>query len=133
MYSKIYTGAISGIDSLIATVEVDVSTGMPTFEMVGLLNHEVREAKERVKVALKNTGIEIPPKRITVSISPADMRKEGAAYDLPVAVGMLVSLETPAGRTHTGYVDCRRAGTGWNREACERNPAYCAKGEAGRA
>ena len=46
MYSKIYTGAISGIDSLIATVEVDVSTGMPTFEMVGLLNHEVREAKE---------------------------------------------------------------------------------------
>ena len=75
MYSKIYTGAISGIDSLIATVEVDVSTGMPTFEMVGLLNHEVREAKERVKVALKNTGIEIPPKRITVSISPADMRK----------------------------------------------------------
>lgn len=92
MYSKIYTGAISGIDSLIATVEVDVSTGMPTFEMVGLLNHEVREAKERVKVALKNTGIEIPPKRITVSISPADMRKEGAAYDLPVAVGMLVSL-----------------------------------------
>ena len=92
MYGKIYTGAISGIDSLIATVEVDVSTGMPTFEMVGLLNHEVREAKERVKVALKNTGIEIPPKRITVSISPADMRKEGAAYDLPVAVGMLVSL-----------------------------------------
>ena len=70
MYSKIYTGAISGIDSLIATVEVDVSTGMPTFEMVGLLNHEVREAKERVKVALKNTGIEIPPKRITVSIIP---------------------------------------------------------------
>ena len=48
MYSKIYTGAISGIDSLIATVEVDVSTGMPTFDMVGLLHHEVREAKERV-------------------------------------------------------------------------------------
>lgn len=92
MYSKIYTGAISGIDSLIATVEVDVSTGMPTFEMVGLLNHEVREAKERVKVALKNTHIEIPAKKITVSISPADMRKEGAAYDLPVAIGVLVSL-----------------------------------------
>lgn len=92
MYSKIYTGAISGIESLIATVEVDVSTGMPTFEMVGLLNHEVREAKERVKVALKNTQIEIPPKKITVSISPADMRKEGSAYDLPVAIGMLASL-----------------------------------------
>ena len=92
MYSRVITGAISGIDSLIAIVEVDVSTGMPGFEMVGLLNHEVREARERVKVALKNTQVEIPPKKITVSISPADMRKEGASYDLPVAVGVLISL-----------------------------------------
>lgn len=92
MYSKIITGAISGIDSLIATVEVDVSNGLPGFEMVGLLNHEVREARERVKVALKNTGIDIPPTKITVSISPADMRKEGAVFDLPIAVGVMVSL-----------------------------------------
>ena len=55
MYSRVLTGAISGIESLLATVEVDVSNGMPGFEMVGLLNHEVREARERVKVALKNT------------------------------------------------------------------------------
>lgn len=92
MYSRIITGAINGIESLLAAVEVDVSTGMPVFEMVGLLNHEVREAKERVKVALKNTQIDIPAKKITVSISPADIRKEGAAYDLPVAIGVLVSL-----------------------------------------
>lgn len=92
MYSKVTTGAISGIESLIATVEVDVSAGMPGFEMVGLLNHEVKEARERVKVALKNTKVEIPPMKITVSISPADMRKEGAAYDLPVAIGILQSL-----------------------------------------
>lgn len=92
MYSRVLTGAISGIESLLATVEVDVSNGMPGFEMVGLLNHEVREARERVKVALKNTKINIPAMRITVSISPADMRKEGAAYDLPVAVGVLLSL-----------------------------------------
>ncbi len=92
MYSKVVTGAISGIESLLAVVEVDVSTGMPGFEMVGQLSNEVREARERVKVALKNTGIEIPAKRITISISPADMRKEGASYDLPIAIGVLVSM-----------------------------------------
>lgn len=92
MYSRVTTGAISGIESLLAAVEVDVSTGMPGFEMVGQLSNEVREAKERVKVALKNTGIMIPAKRITISISPAELRKEGASYDLPIAVGVLVSI-----------------------------------------
>ncbi len=100
MYSKVITGAISGIESLLASVEVDVSTGMPGFEMVGQLSNEVREARERVKVALKNTGMEIPAKRITISISPADMRKEGAAYDLPIAIGVLVAL----GHIPTEYV-----------------------------
>ena len=80
MYSKVITGAISGIDSRIAVVETDVSNGMPSFEMVGQLNNEVRDPKERVRVALKNTKIDIPPSRIVISISPADMRKEGASY-----------------------------------------------------
>lgn len=92
MYSRVITGAINGIESVIATVEVDSSKGMPVFEMVGQLNNEVREAKERVRVALKNASIDIPPMRITVSISPAEMRKEGASYDLPIAIGMLVSM-----------------------------------------
>lgn len=92
MYSQVITGAICGLECHIAKVEVDVSTGMPGFEMVGLLNHEVKEARERVKVALKNSQIDIPATHITVSISPADMRKEGALYDLPVAIGVLISL-----------------------------------------
>ena len=92
MYSRVITGAISGIDSMLAAVEVDSSKGMPGFEMVGQLNNEVREAKERVRVALKNAQIEIPPMRITVSISPAGMRKEGASYDLPIAIGMMIAL-----------------------------------------
>lgn len=92
MYSRVITGAINGIESMLATVEVDVSRGMPGFEMVGQLSNEVKEAKERVRVALKNASVEIPPKRITVSISPAETRKEGASYDLPIAVGILVSL-----------------------------------------
>ena len=92
MYSRVVTGALNGIESMLAAVEVDASKGMPGFEMVGQLNNEVREARERVRVALKNASIAIPPMRITVSISPAEMRKEGAAYDLPIAIGVLVSL-----------------------------------------
>ncbi len=92
MYSRIITGAINGIESMLAAVEVDASRGMPGFEMVGQLSNEVREAKERVRVALKNASVQIPPMRLTVSIFPAEMRKEGASYDLPIAVGILVSL-----------------------------------------
>ena len=77
---------------MLAAVEVDASKGMPGFEMVGQLSNEVREARERVRVALKNASVQIPPIRLTVSISPAEMRKEGASYDLPIAVGILVSL-----------------------------------------
>ena len=92
MYSRVITGAISGIESMLAAVEVDASKGMPGFEMVGQLSNEVREARERVRVALKNASVQIPPMKITVSISPAEMRKEGASYDLPIAVGILMSL-----------------------------------------
>ncbi len=92
MYSRVITGAVRGIDSVLAAVEVDASKGMPGIEMVGQLDNAVREAKERVRVALKNAYVTLPPMRITVSISPAEMRKEGASYDLPIAVGILVSI-----------------------------------------
>ena len=92
MYCMINAGAIHGIDSYITHVEVDASNGMPGFEMVGLLNSEVREARERVKVALKNSHFDIPPMKITISLSPADIRKEGSAFDLPIAIGVLVAL-----------------------------------------
>lgn len=86
-------GGIHGITSFLAQVEVDSTQAMPGFDMVGLLGSEVREARERVRVALKNSGFQLPPRRITVNISPADIRKEGSAYDLPIAIGILVSLE----------------------------------------
>lgn len=92
MFSKVMSGAVLGIDSYLSSVEVDAAAGMPEFSMVGLLGSEVREARERVRVALKNTGIAYGPMKITVNISPADIRKEGAAYDLPIAVGILASL-----------------------------------------
>lgn len=92
MYSTIVSGGLKGIYSYLVQVETDVSQGLPAFEMVGYLSGEVREARERVKVALKNAGFPIPPMKITVNLSPADIRKEGTAYDLPIAVGLLRSL-----------------------------------------
>ncbi|MCR5770528.1 MAG: YifB family Mg chelatase-like AAA ATPase [Butyrivibrio sp.] len=92
MFSTIKAGAINGIHSYLMQVEVDVSNGLPSFNMVGLPSTEVREAQERVKVALKNSGITIPSSHITINFSPADVRKEGVSVDLPVAIGILASL-----------------------------------------
>lgn len=92
MFSTITSGTIHGIRSYLIQVEVDVSQGLPCFQMVGLLSSEVREARERVRVALKNAGVNLPPVCINVNLSPADLRKEGTMFDLPVAVGILTSL-----------------------------------------
>ncbi len=93
MYSTVISGGIRGIYSYLVQVEVDTAQGLPGFEMVGYLGSEVKEAKERVRVALKNAGFVMPAGKITVNISPADIPKEGTAYDLPVAVGILCSME----------------------------------------
>jgi len=92
MYSTITSGALLGVHAYLVSVEVDIATGLPGFCMVGSLSGEVRESKERVQVALKNAGFEIPPTHITVNLSPADCRKEGTAFDLPIAVGILHAM-----------------------------------------
>ncbi len=92
MYSIILTGALTGVQAYRVYVEVDAARGLPSFNMVGLPGSEVRESRERVCVALKNAGVEIPPLHITVNLSPADLRKAGAAFDLPIAVGLLEAL-----------------------------------------
>lgn len=92
MYCKVLSGAIHGVGGLIIHVEADVSDGLPGFCMVGMLSSEVKEAGERVRTALKNSRYKIPPKRITVNLSPADIRKEGSAFDLPIAVAILANL-----------------------------------------
>lgn len=80
-----------GIDAYLVQVEVDIATGLPGFCMVGSLGTEVKEARERVQVALRNLGFDLPPMKITVNLAPANRRKEGTAYDLPIAVGTLAS------------------------------------------
>ena len=91
LFSRIYCAALDAIDAVIVQAEADVSDGLPVFDMVGLPASEVREAKERVRVAMKNSGYLLPPKRITVNLSPADIRKDGTAFDLPIAVAVLAS------------------------------------------
>lgn len=93
MYSTILSGALTGISAYPVCVEVDAASGLPMFNMVGSLAGEVRESRERVQVALKNAGLSIPPMHITVNLSPADRRKEGTGFDLPIAVGVLESLK----------------------------------------
>lgn len=93
MYSKVISGAVYGVQSKLIQVETDVSDGLPMFEMVGFLNSCVKEAKERVRTAMKNSDFSIPPKRITVNLSPADIRKEGSSYDLPIAISILLSMK----------------------------------------
>lgn len=91
MYCHVNTGGLRGLSSYVAQVEVDVSRGLPCFEMVGLLASEVKEARERIRVALRNAGVTVPAEKITVNISPAGIHKGGTAFDLPVALGIMVN------------------------------------------
>ncbi len=92
MFSTITSGTICGISSCMVQVEVDISQGLPCFQIVGLPGSEVREARERVKVALRNAGISMPPLCVNVNLSPADIHKSGTMFDLPVAIGIMTAL-----------------------------------------
>ena len=84
--------ALLGLDGYLIEVQVDVSNGMPCWEMVGLPDTSVKEAKERVKTAIKNSGYEMLSKRIVINLAPADTKKEGSIFDLPIAIGILKDL-----------------------------------------
>ncbi len=92
MYSVVSTAILHGIAGKMVQVEVDVSDGMPVFDIVGSVSVEVKEARERVRTALKNCGYLLPVKRVTVNLFPADVRKTGSGFDLPITVGVLASM-----------------------------------------
>lgn len=94
MLAKITSCSVLGIDGWLIQVEVDVANGLPMFSTVGLPDSTVRESKDRVKAAIKNCGYRFPAKKITVNLAPADIRKEGAGFDLPIAIGILQATET---------------------------------------
>jgi magnesium chelatase family protein len=91
MLAQIESGAVIGVDAYPVRVEVDVALGLPGISIVGLPESAVREGRERVLSALQNCGLPVPPRRITVNLAPADMRKVGSAFDLPIAIGLLVA------------------------------------------
>jgi magnesium chelatase family protein len=93
MLAKIQSSAVVGVDGLPVEVEVDIAFGLPAFSTVGLPEGAVRESRERVKSAIKNSGYEFPSRRITVNLAPADVKKEGTGYDLPMALGILAASE----------------------------------------
>ena len=93
MLSKTNSAGLIGIDGYLVTVEVDIGNGMPAFDVVGLPDTAVKESRERVRSALKNCGFKFPTKRITVNLAPANIKKAGAIYDLPICMGLLLSSE----------------------------------------
>ncbi|PMP91547.1 MAG: magnesium chelatase [Hydrogenobaculum sp.] len=93
MFFEITSGGLLGIEGIKVTVEIDVSNGLPTFNIVGLPDTAIKESKERVRSSLINKGFGFPPKRITINLSPSNLKKQGTFYDLPIAVGILSYLD----------------------------------------
>ena len=89
MLAKVTSAALRGIESYLVQVEVNFGDGLPSFAVVGLAEGAVREGRERVWAALQNSGFSIPHRKITVNLAPADIRKDGSAFDLPLAMGLL--------------------------------------------
>ena len=92
MVSNICTVAVNGIEGCLVHVEADIGQGLPSFDMVGVLASEVKEARERVRSALKNSGFLIPIGKITINLSPANLRKQGNHFDLPIAIAILTAM-----------------------------------------
>jgi len=101
MLAKVLSAAVVGIDAILVDVEVDIAQGLPQFATVGLPDGAVKESKDRVKAALKNSGYDFPPKKITANLAPADLKKEGSAFDLPISIGILAA---------TGIITAERLG-----------------------
>ncbi len=91
MLSIVKSIALQGLNGYLVSIEVDISRGIPYFEIVGLPDASVKEAKERVKIAIKNTGIEFLSRKITVNLAPANTKKQGSKFDLPIAIGILIA------------------------------------------
>lgn len=102
MFTTVCSAAVYGLQAYLVRVEVDLAGGLPSFQLVGSLGSEVKESRERVSVAMKNSGFQIPPAHITVNLAPAGRRKDGTAFDLPIAVGLLRDMELIPGITVWG-------------------------------
>lgn len=106
MLAKVDSACVLGIDAYRVTVEVDIANGIPSFSIVGLPDVAIKESRDRIRSAIKNSGFEFPTKRITVNLAPADIKKEGAGFDLPIAVAILVAEGELEAQRCAGYIIC---------------------------
>ena len=125
-FSTVKSAAMEGLAVEMVYVEADVSNGLPIFHMVGYLSSEVKEAAERVRSAVRNSGLEFPAKRVVINLSPATMRKRGASFDLPIAVAILTSLGVL--QQNRRMKDCR-TGIGWTSQKSSRDSFYGIRGK----
>src|SRR5215213_878960 len=91
MLARVRSAAVFGVDASPVTIEVDIAFGLPGLTIVGLPDTSVRESRDRIRSAIRNSGFEFPPHRIIVNLAPADVRKAGASFDLPIAIGVLAA------------------------------------------
>ena len=91
MLASLRSSVLFGLDAIAVTVEVDVAFGLPGLVLVGLPDASVRESRDRVRAAIRNSGFDFPQQRVTVNLAPADVRKAGTAFDLPIALGVLAA------------------------------------------
>ncbi len=104
MISRLFSGTLEGVEAYIVEIETDLTRALPALNIVGLPERVVKEAKDRVESAIKNTGIQFPTKKITVNLAPAEKRKESSGFDLPIAIGILVASGNLISRTLSDYV-----------------------------
>lgn len=104
MLAKVLSATVIGIEAVLVDVEVDIAQGLPQFATVGLPDGAVKESKDRVKAALKNSGYDFPAKRITANLAPADLKKEGSAFDLPISIGILAATGVIEGERTSRYI-----------------------------
>ena len=126
MQARIRTVAFQGLDVRDVDVQVMMAAGLPAFTIVGLADKSIAESRERVRAALTSLGIGLPPKRITVNLAPADLPKEGAHYDLPIALGLLAAMGILPGEELESYYvmgSCRLTGAATRSRACCRRPS----------
>ncbi len=122
MIARLVCGALQGIEAYKVELEIDYTkAGMPAFVMVGLAEGAVKEAKERVFTAIRACAFKLAPAKITVNLAPADRKKAGTAYDLPLAIGLLTASQNIHPSLNGKNFFCRRTFIEWDTAACKRN------------
>lgn len=128
-FCTVLSASVQGLGVEMIRVEADVSNGLPMFHMVGYLSSEVKEASERVRTAIRNSGMKLPAKKIIVNLAPATVRKKGASFDLPIALAVLAAMGLYTGRSNGTGDRNRGIESGGENKRCTGSSADGDRGE----